>query len=106
MSAGGRRFGLTPRQGRGHARQQATGDRWISVHVTAPDVRAAISLDGPIPNKREKVKRTFTTYCALHLGHPRNAAPKKVELLRHLYSLIKMADDTAVIRSHTCPVIK
>ena len=61
MSTGGRGFGLNPRQGRGHTRQQATGDRWVSVYNTAPAACAVTSLDGPIPNKREKVERTFTT---------------------------------------------
>ena len=53
-----------------------------------------------MPAKREQVERKFTTYCAIHLGHPRNAAPKKVDLLRHLYNLIKMADETAAIQPY------
>ena len=100
MSTGGRGFGLAPRQGRGHARHKPSGDRWISVHTTAPTARDVSSLDGPMPDKREKVERKFTTYCALHLGHTRNAAPKKVDLLRHLYTLIRMVDDTVAIQPY------
>ena len=103
MNPGGRGFGLAPRSGRGGrgtTRTHPAGDRWISVHNTAPAVRETESLDGPMPAKREQVERKFNTYCAIHLGHPRNAAPKKVYLLRHLYNLIKMADDTAAIQPY------
>lgn len=58
------------------------------------------SLDGPVPAKREIVERQFTTYCALHLGHPRRAAPHKVELIRHFFDLVQMADETAAMQPY------
>lgn len=100
MSNPGRGFGLTPRKGRGNQRQQPSNVLWITVNNTSPSVRITESLEGPLPNKREKVDRKFTTYCALHLGHPRRAAPKKVELIRHLFNLVRMADDTAAIQPY------
>ena len=63
-------------------------------------MRKVESLDGPLPDTREIVERQFTTYCAVHLGHPRNAAPKKIELIRHVYNLIRMADPTAAIQPY------
>ena len=100
MSGPGRGFGLAPRQGRGGRGtnlQIPNGDKWIKVNNTSPAVRAIESLDGPIPTKREVAERTFSTYCALHLGHPRKTAPKRVEIIRHLFNLIRMVDDTAAI---------
>ena len=100
MLGSGRGFGLAPRQGRGGRgpnRQQPSGDRWISVSTKAPSVRAVESLDGPIPLRREVVERKFNMYCALHLGHPSKTAPKKVEILRNLFNLVRMADETAAI---------
>ena len=97
MSGTGRGFGLGPRPGRGKSRQQPSSNRWISVHTTAPTIRTIETLDGPIPGQREEVERQFTTYCALHLGHNRKTAAKKVELLRHLFNLVRMVDETAAI---------
>lgn len=100
MSAAGRGFGFNPRQGRGANRKQPSGARWDSVSTKSPTARAVESLNGPLPDKREKVERKFTTHCALHLGHPRKAAPKKVELNRHLFNLVRMVDGTAAIQPY------
>ena len=78
---------------------QQGGDGSLSL-PSPPSVRPVESLDGPLPDKREIVERQFTTYCALHLGHPRRAAPKKVELLRHFFNLVRMADGTAAIQPY------
>ena len=81
MSSIGRGVGLSPRPGRGDRgtpRPQPSSNRWISVSTTSPSMRKVESLDGPVPDTREIVERQFTTYCAVHLGHPRNAAHKKI----------------------------
>ena len=36
-------------------------------------------------------------YCSLHLGHSSKTAPRKVEIIHHLFNLIRMADETAAI---------
>ena len=88
-------FGLTRRNQTTPLRQQPNGAKWASKAPVAVLIRPVENLDGPVPTHREIVERKFTTYCRLSLGHPRHAVPKKVELLRQLFTIIHDADNTA-----------
>ena len=55
------------------------------------------TLDGPTPDQREVVERNFKIYCSLHLGHSSKTGPRKVEIIRHLFNLVRIADETAAI---------
>ena len=73
-------------------------DRWVPVGRTTSIAAAASPLDGPVPVAREVAERKFTTYCALHLGHPKNATPSKVTLTKHLFNILRQADETLVLQ--------
>ena len=100
IAAGGRGFGVTNRRNRTTARQQPSGQKWVQVSQSTAKTAPVELLGGPVPVEREKVERTFNTYCRLSLGHPRKAAAQKVDLLRQLFGFIKEVDGKAAIQPY------
>ena len=100
MATAGRGFGIANRQRHNNPRQQPSSNKGVQVSstTTAPDI--IVQLHGPVPQQRERVERKLTTFCSLSLGHPRKNTPKKVDLLRHLFSFIREVDDTAAIQPY------
>lgn len=100
MATAGRGFGIANRQHHNNPRQQPSSNKWVQVSSTptAPDI--VVQLHGPVPQQHERVERKLTTFCSLSLGHPRKNTPKKVDLLRHLFSFIRQVDDTAAIQPY------
>ena len=100
LETGGRGFGVTSRRTRTTARQQPNGQKWVQVRQNTPKTAPVELLGGPVPVEREKVERTFTTYCRLSLGHPRKATAQKVDLLRQLFGFIQEVDGKAAIQPY------
>lgn len=98
----GRGFGLCSRKSNPNARPPPPQDRWVKVGHKQQSMSTPISpLDGPVPTQRELVERKFTTYCALHLGHPKqNPPPTKAKLIREVFSILRSADLTLAIQPY------
>ena len=96
----GRGFGLRSRKSNAPSRPPPPQNRWIQVKPKSNDTTIS-TLDGPTPPIRERVERKFTTYCALHLGHPKqHPPPTKLKLIREVFSILRSADPTLAIQPY------
>ena len=96
----GRGFGLRSRKSNAAQRPPPPQNRWVQVKPKSSGMEIH-PLDGPAPSTRERVERKFTTYCALHLGHPKQRPPPtKIKLIREVFSILRSADKTLAIQPY------